>query len=158
MAVDYFLKLDDVKGESAAKGFTDQIQVLSWSWGGTNVSSVAGSGGSGAGKPSLSDLNTMVNFDKSAPTLFKAMCQGTHYKSGVLSAVKAGGDNKPYLTVTMSELFVTSIELSASSEIPSASVSFSYKSIQIEYSTQSTTGTLTSTGPVKYDLTTNVAS
>ena len=33
MAVDIFLKLGDLKGESQVKGFEDQIQVLAWSWG-----------------------------------------------------------------------------------------------------------------------------
>jgi type VI secretion system secreted protein Hcp len=33
MAVDAFLKLGDLKGESQVEGFEEQIQVLSWSWG-----------------------------------------------------------------------------------------------------------------------------
>lgn len=158
MAVDYYLNLATVQGESQATGFANQIQVLSWSWGGSNVSSVGSSGGSGAGKANLSDLSVMINFDKSAPELFKGMTSGTHYATGVLSAVKTGAANKPYLTVSLTEVFVTSLQLSASSEIPTVAVSFTYKSIKIEYSTQATNGTLTSTGPVSYDLTTNVTS
>lgn len=158
MAVDYFLNLATVQGESVASGFTNQIQVLSWSWGGSNVSSVSGSGGSGAGKADISDLNIMINFDKSGPLLFKGMTSGTHYATAVLSAVKTGAANKPYLTVSMKEVFVTSLQLSASSEVPTVSVSFTYKSIEIEYSTQATNGTLTSTGAVNYDLSTNVTS
>ena len=50
MAVDYFLDLDGIPGESQDEKFKDKIQVLSWSWGASNVSSVAGTGGSGAGK------------------------------------------------------------------------------------------------------------
>ncbi|HEY0785431.1 MAG TPA: type VI secretion system tube protein Hcp [Acidobacteriaceae bacterium] len=157
MAVDYFLKLDPVKGESKADGFVDQIQVLSWSWGGSNVSSVSGSGGSGAGKADLSDLSIMITMDKASPELFKGMTTGTHYKEGLMSAVKTGAKGKPYLTVKMSEVFVTNLSLSASSEVPTASVSFTYKSIEIEYKQQGTDGTLTSTGAVKYDLTTNVS-
>ncbi len=156
MAVDYFLKLDPVKGETAADGFTDQIQVLSWSWGGSNTSTVSGSSGSGAGKADLSDLNIMVTLDKASPELFKGMTAGTHYKKGTLSAVKTGAKGKPYLTVDMEEVFVTSLQLSASSEVPSVSVSFTYKTIAIEYKQQATDGTLTSTGTVKYDLRTNV--
>ena len=33
MAVDMFLKLGDIKGESLAVGHTEEIEVLSWSWG-----------------------------------------------------------------------------------------------------------------------------
>jgi type VI secretion system secreted protein Hcp len=157
VAVDYFLKLDPVKGESKADGFVDQIQVLSWSWGGSNTSTVGGSSGSGAGKADLSDLNIMITMDKSSPELFKGMTAGTHYKKGTMSAVKTGAKGKPYLTVDLEEVFVTSLQLSASSEVPTVSVSFTYKTISIEYKQQGTDGTLTSTGAVKYDLATNVS-
>ncbi len=157
MAVDYFLKLDPVKGESTAEGFKDQVQVLSWSWGGSNTSTVSGSSGSGAGKADLSDLNIMITMDKASPEFFKGMTEGTHYKKGILSAVKTGAKGKPYLTVDLDEVFVTSLQLSASSEVPTVSVSFTYKAISIEYKQQGTDGTLTSTGAVKYDVATNVS-
>jgi type VI protein secretion system component Hcp len=41
--------------------------------------------------------------------------------------------------------------------VPTVSVSFTYKSIQMEYKQQGTDGTLTSTGAVKYDISTNVS-
>jgi len=126
MAVDYFLKLDGLEGESQDDKFKNQIQLLSWSWGGSNVSSVAGTGGSGAGKVDLADFSVMTYFDKSTPKLFKSLCAGTHIKTGTMSAVKAGSDGKPYLKVDFQELFVTSLQISASSEIPSISLSFSY--------------------------------
>ncbi|MGB7188871.1 MAG: type VI secretion system tube protein Hcp [Acidobacteriaceae bacterium] len=151
MAVDYFLKLDGIQGESADEKHKNEITILSWSWGASQTSSVSGSGGSGAGKASLSDLNVMANFDKSTPLFFKNVCAGTHIKTGELTAIKSGADGKPYLKVDFKELFVTSLQMSASSEIPTVSVSFSYNEIKIDYSEQSETGTLTSTGAVTYD-------
>ena len=50
MAVDYFLKLDGIQGESVDEKHKDEIQIMSFSWGGSQTSSVAGTGGSGAGK------------------------------------------------------------------------------------------------------------
>ncbi len=50
-----------------------EIQILSWSWGASQVSSVAGTGGSGAGKADLSDFSIMTNFDKSTPKFFKPL-------------------------------------------------------------------------------------
>lgn len=47
-ASDYYLKFDDVKGESAAKGET--IEVLSWSWGATQSGSAGPTKGGGMGK------------------------------------------------------------------------------------------------------------
>ena len=158
MAVDFYLKLDGITGEATDSNHKDQIQLLSFSWGGSQVTSVAGTGGSGAGKADLSDLSIMKYMDKASPGLFKAMISGTHIKTGILSAVKAGGDGKPFLKLSLEELFVTSVQTSASSEIPSESVSFSYNKIKIEYKTQKADGTLTAAGVVTYDLKQNVAS
>jgi type VI secretion system secreted protein Hcp len=152
MAVDYFLKLDGIQGESQNTNHSNEIQIMSWSWGGAQYSSVAGTGGSGAGKVSLSDFSIMANFDKATPKLFKSLCEGTHVKTGTMTAIKAGANSKPYLTVDFTELFVSSLQISASSEVPMISASFTYNTIKIEYSVQDEKGNLTSTGPVSYDL------
>ena len=67
-----------------------------------------------------------------------------------MSAIKSGADNKPYLKVDFTELFVSSLQISGSSEIPTVSISFTYNTIKIDYSTQKEDGTLTSTGPITY--------
>jgi len=33
MAVDMFMKIDNVKGEAQDKAYKDKIDVLAWSWG-----------------------------------------------------------------------------------------------------------------------------
>jgi type VI secretion system secreted protein Hcp len=157
MAVDYFLKLDGIEGESNDDKFKNQIQILSFSWGASNVSSVAGTGGSGAGKVDLADFSIMSYFDKSTPKLFKSICAGTHIKTGTMSAVKAGTDGKAYLKVDFDELFITGLQISASSEIPSISISFSYNKIKIDYSTQNEQGQVVSTGAQGWDLKANKA-
>jgi type VI secretion system secreted protein Hcp len=152
MAVDYFLKLDGIQGESQDEKHKNEIQVLSWSWGAANVSSVAGTGGSGAGKVDMSDVSMMLNFDKSTPKFFKSVCAGTHIASGTLSAIKAGGNGKPYLKVDFKELFVTGLQMSAAGEVPAVSLSFSYDEIKIDYSAQDEKGNLASVGPVTMNI------
>jgi type VI secretion system secreted protein Hcp len=151
MAVDYFLKLDGVDGESVDSNHKNEIQIMSWSWGASQVSSVAGTGGSGAGKADLSDFSIMCYFDKSTPKFFKSIGAGTHIKTGTMSAVKSGADGKPYLKVDFKELFVSGLQISGSSEIPTVSVSFSYNEIKIDYSVQDENGNLKSTGPITYN-------
>lgn len=158
MAVDYFLKLDGIEGESQDEKFKNTVQLLSWSWGGSNVSSVSGTGGSGAGKVDLSDFSVMANFDKSTPKFFKSITKGTHIATGTLSAVKSGAEGKPYLKVDFKELFVSGLQISASSEVPSVSISFSYNEIKIDYSMQNEQGNLVSTGPITFNLKENKAS
>jgi len=151
MAVDYYLKLDGIEGESANAKFKNQIQLLSWNWGASQVSSVEANGGSGAGKVNLSDISVSTYFDKATPKFFKNICAGTHFKTATLSAVKAGAkDSKPYLTVDMGELFVTGLTVTAQDEIPSVNLSFSYNEIKIEYGVQGGDGNITNTGPVSY--------
>jgi type VI secretion system secreted protein Hcp len=155
MAVDYFLKLDAIDGESADDKHKSEIQIMSWSWGASQVSSVSGTGGSGAGKADLSDFSIMTFFDKSTPKLFKSICAGTHIKTGTMSAIKSGSDGKPYLKVDFKELYVTGLQISGSSEVPTVSLSFSYNEIKIDYSTQNEQGNVTSTGAVTYDTKAN---
>lgn len=158
MAVDYFLKLDGIQGESVDKNFTNQIQVLSWGWGASQVSSVAANGGSGAGKVNVSDFSVTTYFDKATPKFFKNICAGTHVKTGTMSAVKAGANGKPYLKVEFGELFVTGIQMSAQNEIPTVNLSFSYNDITIDYSAQDEKGNVVSTGAVSYSVKENALS
>lgn len=155
MAVDYFLKMAPIVGESQAKNHVDEIQVLSWSWGGTQTSTVHGTSGSGAGKVSLSDLNIMIEFDKSSPKLLSGLTAGTHYAAATLSAVKAGAANANFMTLALTEVFISSMQLSASSDVPSVSISLTYKSFQYDYYIQAKDGTVTNAGTSTYDVTTN---
>ena len=158
MAVDYFLKLDGIEGESADANYKKQIQILSWNWGASNMSSVASNGGSGAGKVNLAEFSLSTYFDKATPKFFKNICAGTHFKTGTMSAVKAGvPGGKPYLKVDFGQLFVTAIQMTADKEIPTVSLSFSYADITIDYGIQDAAGNVTSIGPVKYSLPENKA-
>ena len=150
MAVNYFLKVDGIEGESVVKGFEKQIQLLSFSWGGSQQSSVGHGGGSGAGKVDLADFSVMKHFDKASTPMFKALCTGTHIKTGSLAAVKAGA-TKAFLQIDLKELFVTSLQVSASNENPTESVSFSFNEIKTTYSTQNDQGILTPTASHTYN-------
>ena len=133
----------------------DSTSLLSF--GGSQTSSVSGTGGSGAGKADLSDFSVMKTLDKASPKLMNTLATGTHIKTATLTARKAGGKG-PYLTITFGELFVTSVQFSASSEIPSESVSFSYNHIKIEYKLQKEDGTLTTGAQWEYDVKANKSS
>jgi len=160
MAVDFFLKLDGINGEATDQNHKNEISVLSWSWGATQTSSVAGGGGSGAGKATLADLHIVKSYDAASVPLFKALLKGDHIGNGVLTANKSAGADagKPFLKVTLTELFVTSVQSSGSSEIPTESVSLSYATIKIEYSKQNEQGVLTAAGSVTFDVKQNKTS
>ncbi len=74
MAVDIFLKLDGIKGESQDNKYKDEIDVLAWSWGAAQSGTTHGGSGSGSGKVSVQDLSITKYIDKSSPTLFQHCC------------------------------------------------------------------------------------
>jgi type VI secretion system secreted protein Hcp len=112
MAIDSFLKLGTLKGESVVKGFEDQIQVLSWGWGLTQTGTTHSASGGGAGKVNVHDLHITKNVDAASPTLALACAKGTHYDSAVLTMRKAGGTALEYLTLTLTDLIITSYSVS----------------------------------------------
>ncbi|ADW67383.1 Hcp family type VI secretion system effector [Granulicella tundricola] len=158
MAVDFFLELDEINGESKDAKHTDQITIQSFSWGARQHTSVSGTGGSGAGRATLADLMVTKEYDASSGPIYKALLLGTHIKTGVLSAVKSGGDGSAFLTISLGELFITSIQIGASNETPTESVTFSYNHIETAYMQQMENGQIQAKAPVIYDLKANQVS
>src|SRR4051812_48331271 len=92
MAIDMFLKIDGIKGESQDKTHPDEIELMSFNFGASNFSRAAASG-AGAGKVSLQDFHFVMKTNKASPTLFLSCASGKHIASTVLSLRKSG-DNQ----------------------------------------------------------------
>jgi type VI secretion system secreted protein Hcp len=140
MAVDVFLKLGDIKGESKDAKHAGQIDVLSWSWGMSQTGGAAHGGGGGAGKVSFNDLTFTHAIDKATPLLMKACAAGEHVKEGTLVARKAGKEQQEYLIVKMSDILVTSVQAAGESEVPVSSVSMQFAKVDLEYRPQKPDG------------------
>ncbi len=157
MAIEYFLKLDGITGESAASKHTGEIELHSWSWGAANPTSIQGTGLS-AGKVSFADLNISKPTDKSSAKLLELCCTGKHIATGVLTCSKSTGDKNPadYLTIKLNEIHISSFQMggSAGEEIGLESVSLAFGKIEYDYKVQGKDGNLTSAGNTKYDVTT----
>ena len=76
--VDYFLKIEGVDGESTDDKHKGEIQLESWSVGGTNGGSFGSGGGSGSGKVALQDFHIVKKTDKASAKLLAACCTGQH--------------------------------------------------------------------------------
>jgi len=114
MAVDMFLKLNGVAGESKDKVHTKEIDLLSWSWGMSNSGTAHVGGGAGSGKVNVQDVTIAKYVDSSSPKLMLACCNGTHYASALLTVRKAGGTPVEYIKVTMETVMVTGISTGGS--------------------------------------------
>jgi type VI secretion system secreted protein Hcp len=90
-AVDYFLKIDGVDGESTDDKHKGEIDVLSFSWGVTQTGTFQHGGGGGAGKVSMQDFNFTMKVNKASPKLFLACASGQHIKSATVIGRSTSG-------------------------------------------------------------------
>ncbi|MGB8473495.1 MAG: type VI secretion system tube protein Hcp [Candidatus Acidiferrum sp.] len=162
MATDFYLKLDGVEGESQKEGHAKEIELLGWSWSGSNDGSFAHGAGGGTGKFSASDLSCQSLISKASSKLLQACTKGSHVDKGVLSCRKSGGDSKPYdfLKITLEHCLVSSFQAggSAGSDSLVDSYTLNFSKITYEYFAQDPSkGSVTSTGSISYDLAKAVA-
>jgi type VI secretion system secreted protein Hcp len=155
MAVDVFLKLGDIKGESADDKHKGEIDVLSWSWGMSQSGTAAHGGGAGAGKVSFSDLSFMHGVDKASPAMMKACATGEHIKEATITSRKAGKGQQEYIIFKLTDILITSVQPSGSSEHPMESVSMQFSKVDLEYKPQKPDGSLDAGVHFIYDIKAN---
>ena len=154
MAVDYFLKLDGIEGESHDSKHKGEIDVQSWSWGETQHGTHREGGGGGAGKVSMQDFHFVMNVCKASPKLMLACATGEHIKKAVLTCRKAGKEQQEFYKITFADLLVSSFQTggSAHSDVPTDQISLNYSKIEWEYKEQKPDGTLGGVTKAGYDL------
>lgn len=143
-AVDYFLKIDGIEGESTDDKHKGEIDVESWNWGAFNDAHQAegrGTGG-GVGKATAKDLHCTMKASKASPKLMLACVFGEHISQAVLTCRKAGGEQQEFLKITMSNVFVKTYDVDGSADhvIPVDKISLNFGKIEYEYKAQDEKG------------------
>ena len=149
-AVDYFLKIDGIEGESGDSKHKNEIDLESWSWGETNAGTHAGGGGGGAGKVSMQDFHFVMKINKASPKLVLACASGQHIKTATLVCRKAGTEQQEFLTIKFSDILVSSYQTGGSAHgdiVPTDQISLNFAKIEFDYKPQKADGSLDS--PVK---------
>ena len=131
-ADDMFLQLGDVVGDATAKGYENWIEILSWSWGASNPTTVGAGTGLSAGKVSVSDLSLMKVADSATPRLMDAVATGGHFPKAAL-AIRRSSDGFEYMRVRLEDVMVSSEQLSAGGERPTESISLSFARYVVDY-------------------------
>jgi type VI secretion system secreted protein Hcp len=154
MAVDYFLKIDGVPGESADAKHKGEIQLESFSWGETNASGGGMGGGGGAGKVQMQDLVVTMLVSKASPKLMLGCATGKHYKEAVLTVRKAGKSQQEFLVFKFKDVIVTSYQTggSAQSDMILDQASLGFSTIQLDYRPQKADGSLDAAVKAGWDL------
>jgi type VI secretion system secreted protein Hcp len=111
-AIDSYISFGGASMQGA--GPSDQIEIESFSWGQASIGSTTG--GAGAGKVRMSDLQITKKVDNASPKLFQACASGQHFTTLTLAragtttvfddvmivSVRTSGGNPPLETLTLS--------------------------------------------------------
>lgn len=142
MAMDVFLKLQDITGEAEDAAHSGEIDILAWSWGMSQSGSAHVGGGSGAGKVSVQDVSFTKYVDKASTPIMVHCCKGTHIPLANLVIRKAGGDPHEYWKLEMTNCFITSISTGGSGgeDALTENITLSFEKFKSEYVPQKEDG------------------
>lgn len=159
-AVDYFLKLTGIEGESKDDKHKNEIELESWSWGEQQTGTGHSGGGHGAGKVAGGDFHFTMKINKASPKLFVACANGEHIKDGLVIARKAGKGQQEFLKVKFTDLLVSSYQTGGSGGsdiIPVDQISINFAKMEMEYKEQNADGSLGGATKGIYDFKANKA-
>jgi len=159
MAVDMFMKIATVDGESKDKSHGKEIDVLAWSWGMSNSGSAHVGGGAGAGKVNVQDLSFTKWVDSATPVLALACCDGKHFGDATLVVRKAGEKPVEYIKIKMEEVMITSLSTGGSGgeDRLTENVTLNFAKVSLDYVPQDAKGAAGTAIPMTWDIAANVS-
>jgi type VI secretion system secreted protein Hcp len=158
MAMDMFIQIGALKGESRDKVHKEKIDVLAWSWGMSNSGSAHTGGGAGSGKVNVQDISITKYIDKSSTDLMLAACNGKHFPDAMLIVRKAGEKPVEYLKIKLTEVLITSVSTGGSGgeDRLTENISLNFAKVNVEYTPQKSDGSADKTVNMGWDIAANV--
>jgi len=158
MAIDMFLQVDGVKGESADASHSGFSDIVSLNWGASQAASVSGGGG-GSGKVSFSDLSVTAALDSATPALLKYCSSGKHVPNVKVSICKAGGTQIEYATIVLKDVLVTNAQFGSFDDSEAVKLTYSFQAAKVEhhYWVQGKDGSKGAESQMGWDVKQNVA-
>jgi len=146
-AVDSFVNIAGIDGESQDEQHKGEIDVLSWSWGVNGASSRASSTNPSqpvgpVARACAREFTITKQVDKASPLLFANAATGTSIPTALITVRKAGRGQQEFMTITLSNVVVSSVTQSGASEDagPTESVTFNLSSVLITFTPQKADG------------------
>jgi type VI secretion system secreted protein Hcp len=114
--------------------------------------------GAGAGKVNVQDQSFTKWIDKSSPGLMLACCNGKHYDTATLVVRKAGETPVEYMTVTMTEVMITSLSTGGSGgeDRLTENVTLNFAKVKVDYKEQTAKGSTGATPSMTWNIAENV--
>jgi type VI secretion system secreted protein Hcp len=132
-AVNMYLKLEGIDGESTDVQHEGEIDVLSWSWEASvrAASTIAGRG-PGMARVSVQDISLTKWVDKASPELRRFAASGEPIPEAVLTLRTTCGDEQELYEIKMEPIYITSYQTGgSSSQILTEFISFNYSEIAL---------------------------
>src|SRR5712691_1429529 len=157
MAVDMFMKIKDIKGESQDKGHKDEIDVLAWSWGASQSGTTHVGGGGGSGKVSVQDLSFTKYIDAASADLLLACCNGKHLDEALLTVRKAGENPVEYIKIKMTQVIISSVSKGGSGgeDRLTEHVTLNFAKVAVDYTPQDEKGKAKTAASMTWDIAAN---
>ncbi len=159
MAVDMFLELDGVKGETADKTFKSKnaMDILAWSWGLSNSGTFHSGTGGGGGKSNFQDISVTKYIDLASPNLMLFCANGKHIAKGAITIRKAGENPLEYLKISLTNILVSSYSTGGSGgeDRLTENVTFNFQQVKVEYAQQAEKGGKSGTNDFGWDIAQN---
>jgi type VI secretion system secreted protein Hcp len=138
MAVDMFLKLDGIDGESSDHKHKGEIEILSFSWGVSQQTSSTGGGG-GAGKVQVSDFSIVKQMGSASPQLMEKCCSGEHIPDVTITLVNKE-TKQTFYVIKLQDCLISSFNTGGASgggAVPMDQVSFNFSRMDLQASDKS---------------------
>ena len=139
MASNFYLKLDNIDGESRDDVHKKEIEILDFTFGVSNTGSRHGGSGGGTGQAHVQDIGFTKYADKSSPILMKYCVLHTDIPNGKITCYKAAGEQRvKYLVIELKEVLITSYQTGGGDGIAMESGTLNFAEIKYVYSEQKT--------------------
>jgi type VI secretion system secreted protein Hcp len=157
MAVDMFLKLDGIKGESLDHKHAGEIHIESFSWGVSQTGAHGVGGGGGAGKANVHDISVTKYVEKSTPSLMYHVASGKHIPNGLITVRKAGEKPLEYLKIKLADILVSSLQAAGhgGGDLLTENLTLNFAKFWIEYQVQKKDGSGEAGGEMGWDVKAN---
>lgn len=139
-AVDYFLKIEGVEGESASHDkHKGEIDIQSFSWGMSNPVTTSPTGGNRTSGPlGVKELTLAKRLDKTSPALALGVASGKVYPKVEINIVSSvdGVPREKYHTYKLEDVIISSYSVSGSNSgdaVPTEQLSLNFSKIEFGY-------------------------
>lgn len=161
MAIDVYINLKDIKGESQDQDHSGWLEAINWSFGMQQPTSATAStaGGGTSERVHYDTFNFTQLINLASPKLYEYCSQGKHIPEVVIEMFRASGEKRvKYMEIKLKTVIVSSVQAghSETSGFPTETVSLSFGAISWTYEQQKRDGSTAGKSTGAWSLVNNV--